>query len=170
MEKASSKSVFRPATINGFQSSLASTHLKVTKNPNKVSLRSSSSLLKAASLGAELLVYPTAIGSEPDFPDLDTSKAWQMIITSHAIANGLFIAAVNRVGFEGTITFYGTSFVAEPAGEVLVKASRSEEEVLVTTLDFRRFDFWRELFPLLHQRRPTTYGRLLKGVGEDMEE
>eukprot|EP01102_Stenamoeba_stenopodia_P007308 TRINITY_DN2045_c0_g1_i1.p1 TRINITY_DN2045_c0_g1~~TRINITY_DN2045_c0_g1_i1.p1 ORF type:complete len:304 (+),score=44.99 TRINITY_DN2045_c0_g1_i1:36-914(+) len=111
--------------------------------------------------GAELLVYPTAIGSEPLYPDLDSSKPWQTIITSHAIANGIFVAAVNRVGFEGLITFYGTSFVAEPTGDVVVKASRTEEETLVATLDFRRFDFWRNLFPLLRQRRPTTYGFLL---------
>lgn len=110
--------------------------------------------------GAELVVYPTAIGSEPDHPAFDSAPMWQTVITSHAIANGLFIAAVNRTGHEGTVRFYGSSFIAEPTGHILAQAPRNEPAVVVATLDFAVMDFWRRLFPLLEQRQPGTYGPL----------
>jgi N-carbamoylputrescine amidase len=112
--------------------------------------------------GAELIVYPTAIGSEPNFPDFDSQPMWEKIITSHAIANGVFVAACNRVGFEGTITCYGSSFVADPTGKAIAKASRDQKELLVAELDFDVFNFWRGLFPLLKQRQQHTYHDLVK--------
>jgi len=112
--------------------------------------------------GAELLIYPTAIGSEPDFPGFDSRPMWQIMMTSHAIANGLFVGAVNRVGSEGTITFYGSSFVCSPSGRLLGQAPRHEEAVVVATLDFATMNFWRNLFPLLTQRQPQTYNLLVK--------
>ncbi|MEU4427655.1 nitrilase-related carbon-nitrogen hydrolase, partial [Actinoplanes sp. NPDC024001] len=69
--------------------------------------------------GADLLVYPTAIGSEPDHPGFDTRPLWQQVIVGHAIANGLFIAVPNRTGDEGRIRFYGSSFIVDPYGRIL---------------------------------------------------
>lgn len=110
--------------------------------------------------GAQLVVYPTAIGSEPEYPDFDSQPLWQQTMVAHAIANGIFVAAVNRVGSEGTVTFYGSSFVCDPTGRILAQATRDEPAVVVATLDFGVMAFWRTLFPLLHQRQPHTYGPL----------
>lgn len=110
--------------------------------------------------GAQLLVYPTAIGSEPDHPDFDTQPLWQHTIVAHAIANGLFVVVPNRTGSEGLITFYGSSFVADPYGRVLVQAPRDQEAVLVADLDLAQGKDWMELFPFLATRRPDTYGPL----------
>ena len=110
--------------------------------------------------GAELIVYPTAIGSEPDFPGFDTQPRWQAMMVAHAIANGVFVAAVNRVGDEGMVRFYGSSFVCDPTGRVIARAPRSRPAVLVADLDFAAMTFWRDLFPLLQQRQPHTYRTL----------
>ena len=115
--------------------------------------------------GAELIVYPTAIGSEPDHPGFDSEPLWQNTMTAHAIANGVFVAAVNRTGHEGTVRFYGSSFVCEPTGHVLAQASRNEPAVVMATLDFKTMEFWRRLFPLLEQRQPQTYGQLAQTGG-----
>ena len=106
-------------------------------------------------------MYPTCIGSEPSAADFDSQPLWEKVMTGHAVANGVFIAAVNRVGFEGTVTLYGSSFAVNPKGEVIAKASRDQPEVLVVDLDFEVFDICRKLFPLLTQRQPQTYSRLL---------
>ena len=110
--------------------------------------------------GADVLVYPTAIGSEPDHPEFDTQPLWQHTIVAHAIANGLFVVAPNRCGSEGLITFYGTSFVADPYGRVLVQAPRDEQCVLVADLDISQRRDWLDLFPFLATRRPDTYASL----------
>jgi len=110
--------------------------------------------------GAELIVYPTAIGSEPDFPGFDTQPRWQAMMVAHAIANGVFVAAVNRVGDEGMVRFYGSSFVCDPTGRVIARAPRSRPAVLIADLDFAAMTFWRDLFPLLQQRQPHTYRTL----------
>ncbi|GAB3585334.1 nitrilase-related carbon-nitrogen hydrolase [Calidifontibacter terrae] len=110
--------------------------------------------------GAQVLVYPTAIGSEPDHPDFDTRPLWQHTIVAHAIANGVFVVVPNRTGSEGLITFYGSSFVADPYGRVLVQAPRDEEAVLVADLDLAQGKDWIDLFPFLSTRRPDTYGPL----------
>ncbi len=114
--------------------------------------------------GAEVLVYPTAIGSEPDHPDFDTQPLWEQVIRGHGITNGTFMVAVNRVGTEtvGTtsITFYGSSFISDPYGRVLVQAPRDEPAVLVADLDLDQRRDWLTLFPFLTTRRPDTYGPL----------
>jgi N-carbamoylputrescine amidase len=110
--------------------------------------------------GADAVVYPTAIGSEPDHPEFDTEPLWHQTIVSHGIANGLFAIAVNRFGNEGELTFYGSSFVSDPYGRVLAQAPRDAPAVLVADLDLDQRRDWLELFPLLATRRPDTYGPL----------
>jgi N-carbamoylputrescine amidase len=111
--------------------------------------------------GAEVLVYPTAIGSEPDHPGFDTQPLWQQVITANGIANGTFMVAINRIGLEPPLTFYGSSFISDPYGRVLVQAPRNEPAVLVAALDLDQRRDWLELFPLLTTRRPDAYGTLL---------
>lgn len=131
-------------------------------------------LARAYSLqGAELLVYPTAIGSEPDHPDFDTQPLWQKVMVGHAVANGLFVVAVNRIGQEPGATpedpgleFYGSSFIADPYGRVLVSAPRHEPAVLVADLDLDQRRDWLALFPFLTTRRPELY-RVLAEPGTD---
>jgi N-carbamoylputrescine amidase len=119
-------------------------------------------LARAYSLaGAEVLVYPTAIGSEPDHPDFDTEPLWQNVITANGIANGTFMVAVNRIGSEGLLTFYGSSFISDPYGRILVQAPRDEPAVLVADLDLEQRHDWLTLFPFLATRRPDVYGSLL---------
>ena len=114
--------------------------------------------------GAEIVVYPTAIGSEPVFPDFDTRPLWQQVIVANGISSGLFMVVPNRVGDEGTVTFYGSSFISDPYGRVLVAAPRDEEAVLVADLDLDQRRDWLELFPFLLTRRPDTYETLTKPV------
>ena len=114
--------------------------------------------------GAEILVYPTAIGSEPDHPDFDTQPLWQQVIVGNGIANGLFMIAPNRYGNEGTLNFYGSSFISDPYGRILVQAPRDESAVLVADLDLDQRKDWLTLFPFLATRRPETYGRLTEPV------
>ncbi|WP_265444547.1 nitrilase-related carbon-nitrogen hydrolase [Flexivirga meconopsidis] len=114
--------------------------------------------------GADLLAYPTAIGSEPDHPEFDTEPLWQATITGHAIANGLFIVVPNRFGTEGLITFYGSSFIVDPYGRVLVQAPRDKAAVLVADLDLAQRKDWLDLFPFLATRRPDTYAGLAEPV------
>lgn len=118
-------------------------------------------LARAYSLaGAEVLVYPTAIGSEPDHPDFDTQPLWERVIVGNGIANGTFMVAVNRIGHEPPLTFYGSSFVSDPYGRVLVQAPRDEPAVLVADLDLAQREDWLELFPFLRTRRPDAYASL----------
>jgi len=112
--------------------------------------------------GAELLVYPTAIGSEPDHPGFDTQPLWQRVIVANGIANGLFMVAVNRTGAEPPLTFYGSSFISDTYGRVLVEAPRDAPAVLVADLDLDQRRDWLELFPLLTTRRPDAYGSLVE--------
>jgi N-carbamoylputrescine amidase len=114
--------------------------------------------------GAEVLVYPTAIGSEPDHPAFDTEPLWEQVIRAHGIANGMFMVVPNRIGTEGPVTFYGSSFVSDPYGRVLVQAPRDEPAVLVADLDLDQRRDWLALFPLLATRRPDTYGPLTERV------
>jgi N-carbamoylputrescine amidase len=134
-------------------------------------------LARAYSLGgAEVLVYPTAIGSEPDHPGFDTQPLWQQVIVGNGIANGTFMVAVNRIGTEQLrpdaprITFYGSSFVSDPYGRVLVQAPRDEPAVIVADLDLDARRDWLELFPFLSTRRPDAYGVLTAGRGADADQ
>jgi N-carbamoylputrescine amidase len=118
-------------------------------------------LARAYSLaGAEVLVYPTAIGSEPDHPDFDTQPLWERVMVANGIANGTFMVAVNRFGTEGPLTFYGSSFISDPYGRVLVQAPRDEPAVLVADLDLDQRTDWLTLFPFLQTRRPDAYAPL----------
>jgi N-carbamoylputrescine amidase len=113
--------------------------------------------------GAEVLVYPTAIGSEPDHPDFDTEPLWQRVIVANGIANGTFMVAVNRFGAEPPLDFYGSSFISDPYGRVLAQAPRDQAAVLVADLDLDQRQDWLELFPFLATRRPDTYAPLCLG-------
>jgi N-carbamoylputrescine amidase len=110
--------------------------------------------------GAEVLIYPTAIGSEPDHPDFDTEPLWRQVIVAEGIANGTFMVAINRTGTEDPITFYGSSFISDPYGRILVQAPRDEPAVLVADLDLDQRQDWLELFPFLRTRRPDAYAML----------
>ena len=114
--------------------------------------------------GADILCYPTAIGSEPDHPDFDTEPLWRQVIIGHAIANGLFIVVPNRWGNEGLLDFYGSSFIVDPYGRILAQAGRSGNEVLVVELDLDQRRDWLELFPFFATRRPDTNGSLSDAV------
>jgi N-carbamoylputrescine amidase len=124
-------------------------------------------VVRAYSLvGAEVLVYPTAIGSEPDHPGFDTEPLWQRVIVANGIANGTFMVAVNRIGDEPPLTFYGSSFISDPYGRVLAQAPRDKPAVLVADLDLDQRQDWLELFPFLSTRRPDAYA----GLTEDQDE
>jgi N-carbamoylputrescine amidase len=120
-------------------------------------------LARAYSLeGAEVIVYPTAIGSEPDHPGFNTQPLWQQVIVGNGVANGTFMVAINRIGSEPPLTFYGSSFISDPYGRVLVQAPRDEPAVLVADLDLDQRRDWLELFPFLTTRRPDTYELLTR--------
>ena len=111
--------------------------------------------------GADVLIYPTAIGSEPDHPEFDTQPLWEQVIVGNAIANGVFMVAVNRYrrgGRRCTSTARRSS--ATPTGAMLVQAPRDEPAVLVADLDLDQRHDWLELFPFLTTRRPDAYARL----------
>jgi N-carbamoylputrescine amidase len=119
-------------------------------------------LARAYSLaGAEVLIYPTAIGSEPDHPDFDTQPLWQQVIVANGISNGTFMVAINRIGEEPPLTFYGSSFISDPYGRVLAQAPRDRPAVIVADLDLDQRRDWLELFPFLSTRRPDTYQLLV---------
>ncbi len=115
--------------------------------------------------GANVLFYPTAIGWHPsekaEFGEAQLD-AWRTIQRSHAIANGVFVAAVNRTGFEGTseagLEFWGNSFVADPFGRVIQQASATEETVLIAECDPKKMDEQRRNWPFLRDRRIDAYG------------
>lgn len=122
-----------------------------------------------AMLGAEILFYPTAIGWHPEEKDAvgaHQQEAWMTLQRSHAIANGCFVAAVNRFGFEpdpasgGGIEFWGSSFIAAPDGRVLCTAPADAECVLVETLDLSEIEAARRGWPFFRDRRGDAYGGL----------
>lgn len=121
--------------------------------------------------GAELLAYPTAIGSEPDYPQFDTEPLLKATIVGHAIANGVFIVMANRFGQEGTLQFYGSSFIVDCFGRILAQAPRDESCVLLADIDLAQRQDWLTLFPFYGTRRPDTYSRLVEPLvnprGED---
>jgi N-carbamoylputrescine amidase len=114
--------------------------------------------------GAEVLAYPTAIGSEPTFPDFDTAPIWRQVIVANGITAGQHMVVPNRWGDEGALTFYGSSFVSDPFGRVLVEAPRDADAVLVADLDLDARAEWLRLFPFPLTRRPDLYGRLVDPV------
>jgi len=122
----------------------------------------------AAMSGANILFYPTAIGwhpSEKKEHGASQADAWRTIQRSHAIANGVYVAAANRVGFEGTeekgLEFWGSSFVCDPFGRVIAEASATEEEILIAECDPRRVERVRSHWPFMRDRRIDAYGPIL---------
>ncbi len=120
-----------------------------------------------ALMGAEVLFYPTAIGwatSQDEATNSEQYNAWQTIQRSHAVANGVHVVSVNRVGFEqdGAMKFWGGSFVANPMGRVLFQASHDQEEVQVMDLDLGRTDVTRTHWPFLRDRRIDSYQPITK--------
>ena len=112
--------------------------------------------------GADILFYPTAIGSEPEEPDLDTSAMWQRVMLGHSVANIVPIAAANRIGNEGGQVFYGHSFICDPYGEILCEASPGEEKILYGSFDLADVRRRRALMGFFRDRRPELYQRLLR--------
>jgi N-carbamoylputrescine amidase len=118
--------------------------------------------------GAQVLLYPTAIGwwttpdggGETQDDRKQQIEAWQIIQRSHAIANGVFVAAVNRIGLEGEIRFWGSSFVADPGGVVIAEAPADEPAILLADLDLGRIDELREGWPFMRDRRVDAYDGL----------
>ena len=115
-------------------------------------------------MGAELLFYPTAIGSEPHDTSLDTARLWRRAMVGHAVSNVVPIVAANRVGVENDQTFYGTSFIADERGDILAELDREEEGVIVATLDLARIRRHRAAFGFFRDRRPELYGRLVQDI------
>ncbi len=110
--------------------------------------------------GAEILIYPTAIGwlaGEEETVNRAQKAAWETVQRGHAVANGVFVAAVNRVGREGELTFWGASFVADPFGRVLARASENEEENLIVDCDLGLIEETRRHWPFLRDRRIESY-------------
>jgi N-carbamoylputrescine amidase len=115
-------------------------------------------------MGAELLFYPTAIGSEPHDTSLDTARLWRRAMVGHAVSNVVPIIAANRVGVEHGQTFYGTSFIADERGDILAELGREEEGVITATIDLDRVRRHRAAFGFFRDRRPELYGRLVEDV------
>lgn len=118
-------------------------------------------------MGAEVLFYPTAIGwatSQDEATNTEQYGAWQTIQRSHAVANGVHVVSVNRVGFEqeGAMKFWGGSFVANPMGAVLYQASHDKEEIKVMELDLGRTDVTRTHWPFMRDRRIDSYQPITK--------
>ncbi len=111
--------------------------------------------------GAEIIFYPTAIGNIAGYDaEGDWHDAWETVQRGHAISNSLYVAAVNRVGREGRMEFWGQSFICDPFGKVLKRASATKEETVIMTLDLERNEFYSEGWGFLRNRRPDTYKRL----------
>ena len=122
--------------------------------------------------GAEILFYPTAIGwatSQNEETNTEQYNAWQTIQRSHAIANGVHVVSVNRVGFEqeGAMKFWGGSFVSNPFGTLIAKASHDKEEVMVVEIDLSKTDSYRTHWPFMRDRRIDSYGEIVKRYIDD---
>lgn len=123
-----------------------------------------------ALMGAELLFYPTAIGSEPQDGSIDSKDHWQMCMLGHAAANLVPVVASNRVGEEtdedSSITFYGSSFIAGPQGNKIAEANRTEETVLVAEFDLDQLETQRIEWGIFRDRRPDLYKIITSYDGE----
>lgn len=115
--------------------------------------------------GAELLLFPSAVGSEPEHPQWNTKLPWQRVMLGHAAGNAVPIAAANRIGDEGGQRFFGASFIADHRGEKLAELGDSEEGVAVARLDLEEARRYRQWLGVLSDRRPDLYGILTKKPG-----
>ena len=119
--------------------------------------------------GAQFLFYPTAIGwlpGEREEMNLAQHQAWETMQRAHAISNGVFVVAVNRVGPEGQLQFWGQSFVADPFGRILAKASSTEEEILIVECDLNLIEQTRQNWPFLRDRRIDAYAPITQRLIE----
>ncbi len=110
-----------------------------------------------ALMGAELLAYPTAIGSEPQDPELDSCDPWQRVMQGHAVANAMPVVAANRVGSEENITFYGSSFIADMRGDIIDSLDRSETGIANARFSRRALKQYRAAWGFFRDRRPELY-------------
>ena len=117
--------------------------------------------------GADVLFYPTAIGTEPHDPDVDTRDPWQRVMIGHAVANAVGVVAANRTGSEGEIAFYGSSFVADHRGDKRAELGRDEEGVALASLDLDELARARASFGFFRDRRPEHYGELSRVVARE---
>lgn len=118
--------------------------------------------------GAEILFYPTAIGwhaHEKESFGQRQHQGWEVIQRGHAVANGIYVCAVNRTGSEGSVQFFGQSFIADPFGEVLCRASVDNEEIIVQDLDLSLIEDTRRNWPFLRDRRIDAYSPILQRCG-----
>jgi N-carbamoylputrescine amidase len=116
-------------------------------------------------LGAEMILYPTAIGSEPAYAEMDTRDPWRRAMIGHAVSNAIPVAASNRIGVEEAMTFYGSSFVADHRGDLLCDLDRSTAGVGVATVDLDAADRYRSEWGFFRDRRPELYGVLCTSDG-----
>ena len=115
-------------------------------------------------MGAEVLFYPTAIGSEPHDTSLDTARLWRRAMVGHAVSNVVPIVAANRIGTEHGQRFYGTSFICDERGDILAELGRDDEGVITATIDLDIVRRHRAAFGFFRDRRPDLYGRLVQDV------
>ncbi|WCT74989.1 N-carbamoylputrescine amidase [Sphingomonas naphthae] len=115
-------------------------------------------------MGAEVLFYPTAIGTEPHDPTLDTSRLWRRAMIGHAVSNVVPVVAANRIGTEHGQRFYGHSFICDERGDLLAEFGAEETGVLVATLDIDVVKRHRAAFGFFRDRRPDLYGRLAQDI------
>jgi N-carbamoylputrescine amidase len=115
-------------------------------------------------MGAQILFYPTAIGTEPHDPELDTSRLWRRAMIGHAVSNVVPVVAANRIGTEGGQRFYGHSFICDERGDLLAEFGAGETGVLVAELDLAAAKKHRAAFGFFRDRRPELYGRLVEDV------
>ena len=113
-------------------------------------------------MGAEILLYPTAIGTEPENPDLDTKDLWQRAMIGHAVSNVVPVVASNRTGLEGDQTFYGHSFIANHRGDKVAELGRTDTGVITADLDLDEIRRNRASFGFFRDRRPDLYGIIAK--------
>ena len=115
-------------------------------------------------MGAQILFYPTAIGTEPHDPDLDTSRLWRRAMIGHAVSNVVPVVAANRIGTECGQRFYGHSFICDERGDILAEFGAMETGVLVAELDLTAAKKHRAAFGFFRDRRPELYGRLTQDI------
>jgi N-carbamoylputrescine amidase len=123
--------------------------------------------------GAQILCYPTAIGWHPHEKEAfgkAQHEGWELMQRSHAVANGVFVVVANRIGTEGSLQFWGGSFIADPFGRILARASHDREEVLVARCDLGLIEETRRSWPFLRDRRIDAYGGLVRRLLDDQNE
>jgi N-carbamoylputrescine amidase len=115
-------------------------------------------------MGADVLLFPTAIGDEPAAEELDTSRLWRRAMIGHAVSNVVPVVASNRIGTEGDMSFYGHSFIVDERGDFVAEYGAGESGVLTASFDLDRVRKHRATFGFFRDRRPDLYGRLAEDI------